>query len=103
MLDPALDRGDDLACVALEPQPIEVFGHDAELHHEVPREVLRFGLAALLPPKAQEGGLVRAHNNAGVRAANEGATGKIKRSSHMPLVHFLAGQRSWFSSSLASY
>jgi hypothetical protein len=46
--------------------PVETLGHDAKLHNQIPREVLRFGLTAFLPPKAQEGGLVRAHDDAGV-------------------------------------
>jgi hypothetical protein len=35
VLDPALDRRDDLAGVALVPMPIECFGYDPELDHEV--------------------------------------------------------------------
>ncbi len=64
-------RGEDLAGVALEPVAIEGFGHDPELDDEVAGEVLRFDLAALFPPQAQQGGLVVAHDDPGVRAADE--------------------------------
>ncbi len=73
MLDPPLDRRDDLAGVALVPVPIESFGHDPELHDEVAGKVLRFGLAALLPPEAEEGSFIIAHDDPGVRAADEGS------------------------------
>ena len=35
------------------------------------RKILRLDLAALLPPETEEGGLVAAHDDAGVRAADE--------------------------------
>ena len=66
MLHPPLDRGDDLPGIALEPEPIEPLGHDAELHEEIPREILQFSFAALLSPQAQEGSLVTTHNYSGV-------------------------------------
>ena len=74
MFHSPLDRGDDLAGVTLVPEPVETLGHDAELHNQIAREVLRLGLAAFLPPKAQEGGFVRAHDEPSVRAADEVAT-----------------------------
>src|SRR5262249_6056823 len=40
--------------------------HDAKLHNQIAREVLRLGLASLLLPQAQEGGFVSAHDDAGV-------------------------------------
>ena len=66
MFYPPLDRGDDLAGLALKPEPIESLGHDAELHDQIPREVLRLRLAALLPPKAEQGGFVVAHDDPGI-------------------------------------
>ena len=72
-----LNVADDLTGVELEPLPIEVLRHLAELHDEIARKVLRFGLAALLPPEADKCRLVAAHNGAGVRAADEGASSKV--------------------------
>jgi hypothetical protein len=66
MLDPPLDGCDDLAGVSLEPVSIEPLGHDTELHNQIAREVLRFGLVAFLLPKPEEGRFVRTHDDAGV-------------------------------------
>ena len=74
MPDPPLDVRDDLAGIALVPMPVEVLGHQAELDDEVAGEVLRLDLAAFLPPEAEQGGLVIAHDDPGVRAADELAT-----------------------------
>ena len=71
MLHPALDPGEDLSGVAFEPVPIEGFGHRPELDNEVAREVLRLDFAALFPPEAEQGGFVIAHDDPGVRAADE--------------------------------
>ena len=65
---------DHLAGIALVPVPIEVLGHGPELDDQVAREVLRLDLAALLAPEPEQGGLVIAHDDPGVRAADEGAT-----------------------------
>ena len=73
MLHPPLDVLDGLPGVALVPVPIEVLGHDPELDDEVAGEVLRFGLAPLLPPQAEQGTFVVAHDDPGVRAADEAA------------------------------
>ena len=78
---PALDRmkhlalhlGDDLAGIAFVPVPVEVLGHGAELDDQVIREVLRLDLAALFPPKAEQGGFIVAHDDPGIRAADEAA------------------------------
>ena len=61
------------AGVALVPGPVEVLGRGAELHDQVAGQVLRLGLAALLPPEADQGGLVAPHDDPGVGAADEGA------------------------------
>ena len=70
---PMLDAFDGLPGVALVPVPVEVLGHEAELDDEVAGQVLRLGLAALLPPEAEEGGFVVAHDDPGVGAADEAA------------------------------
>ena len=73
MLHAALDVGDDLAGIAFVPAAIEVLGGEPELDDEVAREVLRLDLAPFFPPEPQQGGLVLAHDDPGVRAADEGA------------------------------
>ncbi len=73
MLHPALDRGEDLPGIAFEPLAIEGFRDRPELDDEVAGEVLGFYLAALLAPEAEQGGLVLAHDDPGIRAANEAA------------------------------
>ena len=71
MADCLLDVGDDLAGIRLVPAPIEVFRDQPELNNEVAGEILRLDLAAFLSPQPQKGCFVIAHNNAGIRAANE--------------------------------
>src|SRR5437868_2771031 len=61
------------AGVALVPGAVEVLGHGPELHDKVAREVLRLSLAALLAPELDQGRLVIAHDDPGVRTANKGA------------------------------
>ena len=50
VLDPPLDRSDQLAGVALVPVPVQGLGCVPKLHDKVAREVLGFGFAALLSP-----------------------------------------------------
>ena len=59
--------------VALVPAPVEVLGHGAELDNQVAGEVFRLDFAALLAPQPDQGGLVVAHDDPGVRAADKGA------------------------------
>ena len=73
MEDLPLHLGDDLAGIALVPVPIEVLGDHPELDDQIAGQVLRFDLAALFAPKPEQGGLVVAHDDPGVRAADEGA------------------------------
>jgi hypothetical protein len=47
VLDPPLHLRNDVPGIALEPMPIEGFGHEAKLDNEIVGEVLRLGLAAL--------------------------------------------------------
>ena len=51
--------------------PIEGFGRHPELDDEVAGQVLRLGLAPLLAPQADQGGFIVAHDDPGVRAADE--------------------------------
>jgi hypothetical protein len=73
MFDVALGADNPLAGVPFVPGPVEVLGGVPELHDEIARQVLRRCLAALLPPELDEGRLIVAHDNAGVRATDEGA------------------------------
>ena len=68
----ALDVFDGPSGIALEPRPIERLGRHAQLHDEIARQVLRLDLAAFFAPKAKQGRLIRAHDDAGVGAADEG-------------------------------
>ena len=86
MPDAALDIGEDLAGIALVPAPVEVLGDDPELDDEVAGKVLRLDLAALLPPQPHQGGLVIAHDDPGVRAADEvAAVGTFRPRTHSTL------------------
>ena len=71
MLDLALDVCDAPAGVALVPGAIELLGGGAELYEQVAGQVLRLRLATLLTPKLDQGCFVVAHNDPGVRAADE--------------------------------
>ena len=62
-----------LAGIALVPQPVEILGGLAELDDEVAGQVLGLGFATLFPPEAEQGGLVVAHDDAGIGAADEGS------------------------------
>jgi hypothetical protein len=72
MLDAALKCFDLMAGVALVPEPVEILGRDPELDDKIAGEVLRLDFPTLLPPKAEEGGFIVAHDNSSIRAADEG-------------------------------
>src|SRR5262249_14713775 len=74
MLDLALDVGDVPAGVALVPSPVELLGGGPKLYDEIARQILRRGFATFLPPEANQGGFISAHDDPGVRAADEGAS-----------------------------
>ena len=73
MLHPALDVLDRLAGVPLVPTPVEVLGHGSELDDEVVGKVFRLDFASFFVPKPNQRRLIVAHNNPGVRAADEAA------------------------------
>jgi hypothetical protein len=78
---PAFDRvehlplhlGDDLSGISFVPVSVEVLGHHPELDNEIGGQVLRLDFAALFPPEPEEGRLAVAHDDPGVRAADERA------------------------------
>ena len=74
MPQPMLDAFDRLPGVALVPMPVEGFSHEPELDDEVAGQVLRLGLAPFLAPEADQGRLIGAHDDAGVRAAYKGTS-----------------------------
>jgi hypothetical protein len=71
MPDLALHVADLPAGVALVPATIELLGCPPELHDEVAGEILRLGFATFLAPQADQGGLIAAHDDAGIRAADK--------------------------------
>jgi len=74
MTDVLLHVDDAPAGVGLVPAPVERLGGIAQLDDQVAGEVLRLGLAALLPPQPNQRGLVLPHNDPGVGAADEAVT-----------------------------
>jgi len=74
MLDVALNIGNAPAGIALVPGAVEVLGGGPKLHNEIGGQVLGRSLAAFLAPQADQCGLVAAHDDPGVRAANEAAS-----------------------------
>src|SRR5260370_4258459 len=73
MVDLTVNVGDTGARIALGPGGIELLGDGPELHDQVAGQVLRLGLAPFLLPEANKGRFVIAHDDPGVRAADEGA------------------------------
>ena len=75
--------------VSFVPGPVQRFSGDAELDDEIFAEILRLALAALFPPEADQGRLVRAHDDPSVRAADEQAAvdaGLVRAPSHYVLL-----------------
>jgi hypothetical protein len=70
----ALNICDGSASIALVPGAIEFLGGGPKLDNEVAGEILRLGLATLLAPKADQCAFICAHDDPGVRAADEGAS-----------------------------
>jgi hypothetical protein len=71
MTDPALDIGEYLTRIGLIPAPVQLFGRNAELDNEIARKIRGLDLAPLLTSEADQGRLIIAHNDPGVRAADE--------------------------------
>src|SRR6266446_3683915 len=71
MPDPALHVADPPTSVAFVPGAVELLGCPPQLHHEVAGQVLWLGLPTLLAPELDQGSLVMAHDDPGIRAADE--------------------------------
>src|SRR5437763_13922583 len=79
MPNPALDVPQRLPRIALEPLPIEGFGGDPQLNDEIAGQVFWFDFAPLFPPEPDQRGLILAHDNPGIRAADVSASRLWKR------------------------
>ena len=77
MAGPLLDICDDPPGIGLVPAPVKLLGGEAELHDQVAGQVLWLDFAALLPPETLQGGLVVAHDDPGIRAADKCAARQI--------------------------
>ena len=66
-----LDISYHLARVGLVPVPIKVLGHDPELDDKVAGQILWLDLSALFAPEPKERLFIIAHDDPGVRAADE--------------------------------
>jgi hypothetical protein len=64
-----LDIRDDLFGIGLVPVPVQVLGRQAQLNDEIVRQVVGRDLSAFFPPQSDEGGLIVAHDDAGIGAA----------------------------------
>jgi len=63
-----------MAGIALVPVPIEVLGDDPSWTMRLPERSSGFGFAALLSPEVEQGVFIVAHDDAGIRAADEGTS-----------------------------
>ena len=73
MPDLPLDVRNGLTGIRLIPAPVQLLSGQAELDDEVAGEVLWLDLPAFLPPEAKQRCLIVAHDDPGVRAADEAA------------------------------
>jgi hypothetical protein len=87
MFDAALNIGDASAGVALVPEAVEVLRSGPELNDEVAGQVLWFGFASFLTPQADQSSLVTAHDDSGVRAADEATAVTISQEFRADLGH----------------
>jgi len=69
----SLHLNDSLTGVALVPAPIEILGDPSKLDDQIVVYILRLDFAALLAPQPNEIGLIIAHDDPGIGAADEGA------------------------------
>jgi hypothetical protein len=84
----ALDVRDPLAGVEFIPAAVEVLGDQAELDDQDARQVGRCDLTPLFAPEAMEGFLILAHDDPGIRAADEVApVENMCRLSHWDIFH----------------
>jgi hypothetical protein len=66
----ALHIRKDLPGIGLVPSPIQLLGCGSKLDDKVAGQVLGLYLAPLFLPEPQDGTLIRAHDDAGIRAAD---------------------------------
>jgi hypothetical protein len=68
---PHLDVRDYPPRLGLVPVAVKFLGDAAELHNQIAGQVLGIDFATLFPPQALQRGFIVAHDDPGVRAANE--------------------------------
>src|SRR5262249_33917305 len=64
---------DHLSGISFIPAPIEVLGGYSELNHKIAGQVFRLNLSALFPPQPIQRLFVIAHDDPGIRTADETA------------------------------
>src|SRR5207237_936283 len=74
MLDPTANAPNASAGIALVPGAIELLGRGPKLYDQIARQILRLGFSPFLTPELDQGRFVVAHDDPGVRAADEGTT-----------------------------
>ena len=68
-----LNVRDGLPRIGLVPTPVKVLRDETKLDDEVARQIFRLDFAALLAPEAKQRGLIIAHDDSRIRAADEAA------------------------------
>ena len=71
MADLLLHIGDNLPGTGLVPAPVQLLGDEPKLDEEVARQILGLDLATFLSPQPQKRGFVLAHDDPGIRTADE--------------------------------
>jgi hypothetical protein len=89
--EPAAARLNAATAVALIPAPVEVLGDRAELDDQVVRKILRLDLAAFLAPEPNQGRFIVAHNDPGIRAADDVAAIALRFCKHLRIHGLLQG------------
>src|SRR5437773_2283098 len=74
-----LDIRDTPAGISLVPGAIQFFGGSPELHDEVAGQIRWLGLTPFLPPQADQGGFIAAHDDPGIGSAYEASSTPINR------------------------
>jgi hypothetical protein len=96
MPDLPLDVRDEVTGIRLVPAPVQILGGQAELDDEVTGEVLWFHLAAFFSPESKKRRLIAAHDDPGVRAADEAAAiGRVERPAHATLHPAILSAAGW--------
>ena len=82
MPDLPLHISEDLSGIGLIPAPVQVLSRNTKLDDEIARQVFWLDLAPFFLPEPEQGGFIVAHDDPGVRAADEIAAGALKLFPH---------------------